>query len=81
MIGAQHERFGIHILNDGSGQLVASIMGNAGNRAANIKMEVVRRWLQGEGKEVSWKMLAQVLDTVGYKILAEDISTSLQSEG
>ena len=56
-------------------------MASAGDNAENIKTEVLEKWLAGEGKEVSWKTLADVLDTMKLRVLADDIRTSHQTEG
>ena len=76
-IGDKHHAFGIHLLNDGNGAIVAGI--DPGDGVANILTEIVRKWRGGVGKRpITWGTLASVLDTIKLRILAKDIRDALR---
>lgn len=79
-IGGEYMDFGIHLLNDDTGTIMADIANQPTDTSANIKRVIVTRWLKGEGKRpVSWKTLTKVFDTMKLKVLAKDIREALGS--
>ena len=46
--------------------------------AEQINLEILRLWIGGKGKPLSWDMLIDVLKAIGLNILAGDIQVRLQ---
>ena len=41
-------------------------------KSSRIKLEIVKRWIRGSGRmPISWKTLADVVDSMGLKVLAK----------
>ena len=45
--------------------------------AADINLEILRLWIGGKGKPLSWNTLINVLKDIGLGILASDIKEGL----
>ena len=68
--------FGILLLDDKTGAVVDSIVGENRGNAKNINMAILKRWLQGKGRQpVTWRTLIDVLQDADLNILAKDIET------
>ena len=73
-IGIKCKQFGIFLLNDGRGAKVDAIARKNGNDSEQINIEILQLWLAGEGRDVSWRTLIEVLNTIGLRQLATDIA-------
>jgi len=70
--------FGILLLNDETGAEVNAIVSKYREDAEQINLEILRLWIEGKGKPLSWDMLVDVLKATGLNTLAEDINAGLQ---
>ena len=70
--------FGILLLNDEMGAQVNAIVSKYREDAEQINLEILRLWIEGKGKPLSWDMLIDVLKATGLNALAEDINDGLQ---
>ena len=70
--------FGILLLNDETGAEVNAIVSKYREDAEQINLEILRLWIEGKGKPLSWDMLIDVLKATGLNTLAEDIHAGLQ---
>ena len=78
-IGSHYEDFGILLLNDESGGKVQAIVKEHMGEAKSINREIFREWLRSGGASpVSWRTLIDVLNDIGLKPLAKDITNTLQ---
>ena len=78
-IGAQNSDIGTILLKDDSGGVMDTINENARGNAERATKEMFRRWLQGNGAPVSWKVLVDTLVKLGFKVLADDIVKALRT--
>ena len=72
-IGVKYSDFGVLLLNDDDGSKVSAIVDKNMREAKPILTDILKLWLQGEGRPVSWKTLVEVLEDIGLCRLAEDI--------
>ena len=73
-IGIKCKLFGIFLLNDGKGAKVDAIARKHGNDSEQINIEILQLWLAGEGRDVSWRTLIEVLNDIGLGELATEIA-------
>ena len=71
-IGGKHEEFGLKLLKDDAGNIMAEITGEITGISA-IKRKIILVWMQGNGMPVTWESLAEVAESMGLRILAQDI--------
>ena len=77
-IGSKYEDFGILLLEDEEGEKVKAIEKEQRGEAVSINREIFREWLRRRGATpVSWRTLVNVLNDVGLKTLATDITNTL----
>ena len=57
--------FGILLLNDETGAEVNAIVSKYREDAEQINLEILRLWIEGKGKPLSWDMLVDVLKATG----------------
>ena len=77
-IPPDYEKFGTLLLEDKTGNEVESIRISKHNNPLLIKVEILRQWLQGKGKEpVTWRTLLTCLRATGLTVLADRIDHSL----
>ena len=73
-IGIKYYEFGIHLLQDDRATIIPAIALEYHYQAQWINREILRRWIQGEGKQpVTWKTLVDALQDTDMKTLAEYI--------
>ena len=71
-IGAHYSKLGPLLLNDDTGAVTSAITNQHQNNAVAINHEILKQWLQGQGKQpVTWSTLLGVLDNVGLSDLAQ----------
>ena len=79
-IGSKYSFFGVLLLNDETGAEVSAIVTKYRDDAEQINLEVLRQWIGGKGKPLSWDTLIDVLKRVELNTLADDIQDSLQNQ-
>ena len=73
-IGINTELFGILLLEDKNGLLLAGIVNDYGPQWGKINLHIIQRWLQGEGHSPkTWKTLITCLHDCKLNTLAKDI--------
>ena len=76
-IGTKFFKFGVLLLNDETGAEVNAITTQYRDNAQQINLEVLRLWIGGKGKPLSWDTLIDVLKATGLNNLVGDIEASL----
>ena len=77
-VGTQYTFLGLILLEDEDGSIVDQITSQYQLNAVNITLEIVKRWIRGEGKQpVTWKTLTDALSAIGLTELAKSILESL----
>ena len=76
-VGAQYSMFGVVLLDDKTGAEVNAIATQYWGNAQQINFEILRLWIGGKGKPLSWDALIDVLNAIGLNTLAGDIQDSL----
>ena len=76
-ISTKYFMFGVLILNDETGAEVSAIVTKYHEDAAQINLEILRLWIGGRGKPLSWNILIGVLKEIGLDTLASDIKNGL----
>lgn len=69
--------FGPVLLNDDSGNTVNVIWKEKLANSEDATMEILRRWLNGEGAEVTWDILVESLRHVDLNVVAKEIDDCL----
>jgi len=77
-VGTKYFMFGVLLLNDETGAEMSAIATKYRDDAEQINLEILRLWIGGKGKPLSWDMLIDVLKATGLSTLASDIQDSLQ---
>jgi len=69
-----YEKFGIRLLQDDSGTIVAGIERKKLGDPGEITVEIFRQWLQGKGrKPVTWWTLVECLEDTNLHVAADYI--------
>ena len=76
-ISTNYSMFGILLLNDETGAEVRTITTKFHEDANQINLEILRLWIEGKGKPLSWDVLIDVLKGIGLNSLAKDIDNGL----
>ena len=76
-IGTKYRMFGILLLEDKTAAEVAAIVKEHRENATDINLEILRLWIGGKGKPLSWNTLISVLKDIGLGTLASDIQDGL----
>ena len=76
-ISAKYFMFGVLLLNDQTGAEVSTIVAKYHGDAEQINLEILRLWIGGRGKPLSWDILIGVLEEIGLGNLASDIKNGL----
>ena len=76
-IGTKCFMFGVVLLNDKTGAQVNAITTQYRDNAEQINLEILRTWIGGKGKPLSWDTLINVLKAIGLGTLASDIQDGL----
>ena len=75
-VGSKCFMFGVLLLNDKTGTEVNAIVTQYRGDAEQINSEILRLWIGGKGKPLSWDSLIDVLKLIGLNTLADDIQGS-----
>ena len=76
-ISTKYFMFGVLLLNDETGAEVSTIVTKYHGDAEQINLEILRLWIGGRGKPLSWDMLIGVLNKIGLDNLASGIKNGL----
>ena len=76
-VGTKYTAFGLLLLNDEDGSVVTAIISQHQLNVTNIVLEILMRWVRGEGKEPTWRTLITTLSNSGLHELATCIDESL----
>ena len=76
-ISTKYLKFGIFLLNDATGAEVSTIISKHSDDAERINLEILKLWIEGKGKPLSWDTLIDVLKETGLVALASDIKDNL----
>ena len=77
-IGAKNHIFGIHLLNDGTGDVTGNIEADHHGNQIRITEAILKKWLEGTGKTPqSWTTLITVLRGIELNVLAKEIEDNL----
>lgn len=77
-IGTNWFTFGIALLNDADGNTVDAICHKHGEDAEKINLEILRKWICGDGiKDRTWHGLLGALETGGCEVLADEMKQVL----
>ena len=73
-VGTEYTFLGLILLDDKDGCIVDQITSQYQKNAVNITMEILKRWIRGEGKQpVTWKTLTDALAAIGLSELTKSI--------
>ena len=72
-IGTHYKKLGILLLNDTTGTVTQAIIKQYHHHASEINMEILQRWIQGQGMPVEWATLIEVLKDIELTELAREI--------
>ncbi|CAI8017179.1 hypothetical protein GBAR_LOCUS10477 [Geodia barretti] len=73
IIGAKYFKFGVQLLKDETGELIMSIEHKHLKTPENIVREIFMLWIQGKGRDVTWSVLVDCLESIGNVELAGSI--------
>ena len=77
-IGTDYELFGTFLLQDKDGNRVKSIERSERGDPLCITVEILRQWLQGNGKlPVNWHTLVQCLQDSNLNVISDSVKVSL----
>ena len=72
-----YEKFGIQLLHDSNGNIVAGIETKKRGDPGYITVEILRLWLQGKGKKpVTWQTLVECLEDTKLHVAADYIKAT-----
>ena len=72
-----YEKFGIQLLHDSNGNIVAGIERKKRDDPGDITIEILRQWLQGKGKKpVTWQTLVECLEDTNLHVAADHIKAT-----
>lgn len=74
----KHFQFGVLLLNDKTGAEVTAIAAQYQGNTELIILEILKLWVGGKGKPLSWDALTDVLKAIELNTLACDIQDCLQ---
>ena len=79
VVGVKYEKFGVLLLDDTTGSQVDIIVHDAREKAETIVRSILKEWLKGKGKPVTWQTLIDTLRACKLTDLADKIQYSIQS--
>ena len=68
------EKFGIQLLQDDNGAIIAGIERKKRGDPGDVTVEIFRQWLQGKGrKPITWRTLVECLEDTNLHVAADYI--------
>ena len=77
VVGSNYFEFGVQLLNDETGKVVDAIETEMQKVPKNITRKILMQWLAGKGKEITWEVLLDVLNSIDLAVIASDIRDHL----
>ena len=77
VVGVNYEKFGVLLLNDMTGSQVDIIAHDAHEKIETIVTSILKEWLKGKGKPVTWQALIDTLRACKHTDLADKIQKSM----
>ena len=78
-IGTKYFQFGVQLLHDETGEEIDAVGAKCREDVEQINSEILKLWVRGKGKPLSWDVLIDVLKDVGLGTLASDIEDGLSN--
>ena len=78
-IDTKYSQFGVQLLNDETGEEIDAVVAKYREDAEQINFDILKLWVRGKGKPLSWSVLINVLKDVGLGTLASDIKDGLRN--
>ena len=75
-VGDDSFDFGVHLLNDDNGQITENVHSDEKGSTKNVNRKILMKWLDGQGKPVTWESLVSVLRSIQLNALATDIENA-----
>lgn len=76
-VGKKYCSFGVLLLNDETGAKIKAIASECHGDPEQIILEIVKQWMEGKGRPISWDVLINVLNDIGLTTLARDIEEEI----
>ena len=71
--------FGVHLLNDDNGKITENVHSDEKGSTKNVNRKILMKWLDGQGKPVTWESLVSVLRSIELNTLATDVENAVHS--
>lgn len=78
-IGTRYFHFGILLLNDETGTETSAIISIYRQNIEQINLEILKMWISGKGKPLSWDVLIDILRESELNTLARDVQHGLHN--
>ena len=72
-VGVHYFKFGVQLLNNETGAVLEAIEKEMQNVPSNITRRILTQWLQGKGKNVTWEVLVDALESIHLSNIANHI--------
>ena len=72
--------FGILLLDDTQGSALMAIEAKCRGDSVAAVREILQRWLQGQGTEVTWENLITTLKDLELNLLASEVETHVKNK-
>ena len=77
VVGVNYEMFGVLLLDDKTGSRVDIIVDDCRGMSGRIVKSILKEWLKGRGKPVTWQALIDTLRACKHTNLADKIQKSI----
>ena len=75
-VGRHYFKFGVQLLDDETGRVVEAIETEMIKVPNDITRKILVQWLAGKGRDVTWEVLSDVLESINLAIIASDIRST-----
>ena len=75
-VGRHYFKFGVQLLDDETGRVVEAIETEMVKVPNDITRKILIQWLAGKGRDVTWEVLSDVLESINLAIIASDIRST-----
>ena len=76
-VGTNYYKFGTILLKDRIGSQIDAIEHNCRDSSERIVIDILKEWLKGKGKPVTWDTLIETLQRTKLGVLADNLQKSL----
>ena len=77
VVGVNYEMFGVLLLDDKTGSQIDIIVDDCRGMSERIVRSILKEWLKGKGKPVTWQALIDTLRNCKHTDLADKIQKSI----